>query len=334
MRASIAVLTIVGVSLCGAPFAFGQAEHPTSVAAPDPQLATPTAEAIIERYIESTGGRTAWEAVQSLRALGSIAFKGANISGRLAMFQTRNGFRMSVDAGDSGSQVTIRRGEDAWSVRPDGTVQKVSGGALRKLLRDRTFNPLVEASSMFTSIVMGGIEDVNGSPAWKLTCVPSDASGAVEHRFFDVATSLQVKVIEQDGGDAAAIPTEMYMSDYRDVGGVQVAFATTIGVGRSSVTITIEAMQINVSIPSCLFEPPPGPILGEQKKQESPTETLGAFMKVDVDAMSKGEAINWLARLDAAKRAIDPSSPDAKPLAKALAEFHRLCVQKVRSENS
>ena len=329
MRASVAALTIVGVGFFGAQAASGQ-DHPVATPAQAQPPAEPTAEAIVERHIELTGGREAWESLQSLRGLGSIVIRGANVGGQLAMFQTRDGFRMSVDAGGPGAQVTIRRGEDAWSVRPDGTVQKISGGALQKLLRDRTFNPLVDAASMFTSMAMAGVEDVNGSPAWKIACIPSDGSGAVEHRFFDVASGLQVKVIEQGAGASAALPTEMYMSDYREIGGVKVAFATSIGVGRSSVTITIEAMQANVDIPSCLFEPPPGPVIVEKKKQESPAETLGAFMKVDIAAMSKGEAIHWLGRLDAAKRSVDPADPDAESLTNAISECHRLCVEKIR----
>ncbi|MDG2476558.1 MAG: hypothetical protein P8M32_01510 [Phycisphaerales bacterium] len=329
MRASVAALTIVGVGFFGAQAASGQ-DHPAATPAQAQPQAEPTAEAIVERHIELTGGREAWESLQSIRGLGSIVIRGANVGGQLAMFQTRDGFRMSVDAGGPGAQVTIRRGQDAWSVRPDGTVQKISGGALQKLLRDRKFNPLVDAASMFTSMAMAGVEDVNGSPAWKITCISSDESGAVSHRFFDVASGLQVKVIEQEAGAAAAFPTEMYMSDYRDIGGVKVAFATAIGVGRSGVTITIEAMQANVDIPSCLFEPPSGPVIVEKKKQESPAETLGAFMKVDIAALSKGEAIHWLGRLDAAKRSVDPAAPDAESLTNAISECHRLCAEKIR----
>jgi hypothetical protein len=334
MRAMWTALVLVGFGSSSLP-AFGQDEHPTAAAPPvaapiAPLGANPTAGAIIERFIEVTGGRAGWASLRSLRGLGTLEVVGANVGGSLAIFQTRDGFRMSVDAGGSAAQVTIRSGDEAWTVRPDGTVQEMTGGALRKLLRDRPFNPLIEAAALYASMELAGIEEVDGSPAWKIRCVPMDEPGSEEVRFFDVATGLQVKVIEQGAGKAAAFPTEIYLSNYTQVGPVKVAFKTRIGVARSSVQITVEAMQANVSIPDCLFVPPAGPVQAAERQQESPKQTLEAFMSVDLKSMSTPEAIHWLARLDAAKKAVDPADPNAKSIVDALAQFHRLCVEKVR----
>jgi hypothetical protein len=324
------VVAVVGVSAVASPV-IGQDDHP---AAAEPTAAAvpeqPTASAIIERFIEVTGGRAAWESLQSLRGLGSLEIVGANVGGSLAIFQTREGFRMSVDAGPAGAQVTIRRGDEAWQVRPDGTTTVVTGGALRKLLRDRSFNPLIDAATLYTRMELVGVEDVNGEPAWKIRCIPADAEAAEELRFFGVASGLQVKVIEQGAGQAAAFPTEIFLTDYRQVGPVKVAFGTTISFARSGVQITLEAMQANVAISECLFAPPAGPVAVPEAKQESPKETLKAFMAVDLEAMNTPEVVHWLSRLDAAKRAIDPSDPDADATRKALSQFHRMCIEKVR----
>lgn len=334
MRSIWTALALVGFGLLVLPAA-GQDEHPT--AAPPATTAPtatpgsePTAIAIVDRFIEVTGGRAGWNSLQSLRGLGRLEVIGANVGGSLSIYQTREGFRMSVDAGGTAAQVTIRRGDEAWTVRPDGTVQEVAGGALRKLLRDRSFNPLIDAATMYASMEMAGVEEVDGKPAWKIRCALADEPGGEEQRFFDVESGLQVKVVEQGAGKAAAFPTEIYLSDYRQVGPVKVAFGTRIAVARSSVQITVEAMQANVAIPDCLFVPPPGPVEAAEETQETSKETIEAFLAVDLAALSKPEAIHWLARLDAAKKAIDPSDPDAKAIGEALSQFHQMCIEKVR----
>jgi len=340
MRAVSKIVVVLGVGLL-AFSSTAQDEHPTAAPPVDPTPAAeptpsaePTVSAIIERFIEVTGGRAGWESLESLRGLGTLELAGGSVSGSLAIYQTLDAFRMSVDAGGAGTQVTIRRGNEAWQIQTDGTVQQVTGGALRKLLRDRSFNPLLGAATMYTSMELAGVEEVNGEQAWKIRCALADEPGGEDLRFFSVASGLQVKVIEQGAGQAASFPTEIFLTDYRQVGPVKVAFGTQLALGRSSVQISLESMQANTAIPDCLFTLPAGPAEVAEKEQESSRETLEAFMAVDLDSMSKPEIIHWLSRLDAAKRAIDPSDPDAKVLGEALSEFHRMCVEKVRGEAS
>ena len=302
------------------------------VAAEDqqPQGTPPTAEAVVDRFIEVTGGRDAWDALESLRGLGRLEVVGAKVSGQLALYQTRTGFRMSVDAGGGAGQVTIRNGDRGWSVRPDGVVEEITGAKLQKLLRDRTFNPLMEASTLYESMTVAGVEDVAGAPAWRVTCVPADDVEAEELRFFDVASGLQVKVVERASGAAGAIPTEIYLTDYRAVGAVQLAFGTRIGVGRSSVQISIDAMQANGDVPDCMFEPPAGPIERAVPVQESAQDTLEAFVTVDVASLSESAAKQWVRRLDKAIKAIDPAHPKAESLRSAFIQFRTLCANRVR----
>ena len=174
MRSIRTTVVVVGIGVLAVP-SVGQDEQPTATPQADAIAATePTALAIIDRFIEVTGGRAAWESMESLRGLGTLEVAAANMSGSLAMFQTREGFRMSIDAGGSGAQVTIRRGDEAWQIRPDGSTQQVTGGALQKLLRDRSFNPLIDADTLYASMELSGIEDVGGKPAWKVRCLFAD----------------------------------------------------------------------------------------------------------------------------------------------------------------
>lgn len=215
-----------------------------------------SAKGIIDRFIEVTGGRQAWLDLKSLRGLGRLEIIGTQITGSVAIYQTATTFRRSVDTPGLGSQVTIRNGERAWQVRPDGQVRVVEGPDLEQLIRDRHFNPLLHTSEIYESMEVMGVELVDVSQAWKIRCVPIDQGAGEEIRFFDVATGFQVKIAEFGPKDNPGIPTEIFPSDYRQVGQVLVPFETTIGLLRSRMRIVIDAMQADVELSECLFAEP------------------------------------------------------------------------------
>ena len=187
MNTILPVLMIVGA----ASQALGQDSKPVPAAA---QSSQPNAEAIINRYLEVTGGRPAWEALQSLRGLGKLEVLGAGLTGNVSIFQTREGFYRSVDTGIGGAQLTVRNGDKAWSVRPDGVVAEIQGEELQKLLRDKAFNPLLNTSALYESMTLAGVEEVDGSQAWKVHCLPIGGIGSEEMRFFDIESGCRSRL--------------------------------------------------------------------------------------------------------------------------------------------
>ncbi len=288
----------------------------------------PTAEAIVERFIDATGGRAAWESLTSIRGLGTIEVVGVPVRGSVAIYQTAEGFRRSVDADGVGVQATIRRGAEAWNVRGDGLVTAMEGAELLKMQRDNSFNPLLDPSQIYASLAVNGVEEVVGAQAWVVRCVPENDPEAEDLRYFDMESGLQVKLVQRGSGQGAAIPTEIFLSDYRPVGEVQFAFETMIVAGRGRIQISLQAMQSNVSIPSCLFETPDGNII--KPSAEQPRQVLEAFMKVDVNALTASQVEKWIERLDDAHRRIPKGSPQAEAMGNVLRECRRACHMRLQ----
>jgi hypothetical protein len=228
-----------------------------SPAATDDAPAANSASDIIERFLEVTGGREAWADVSSIRGMGALDIVGTTLTADVAIYQMPTAYRRSVDHDQSGAQVTIRNGDRAWQLRPDGVVDELHGPQLEALIRDKHLNPLLHADDIYSSMEVLGVEQVDTVQAWKIRCVPADAGTGEVLRYFDVATGFQVKIVEFGPAEEPGIPTEIYPADYREVGSVMVPFETTMALLRSRMRITMHAMQTNVDLPACLFEPPP-----------------------------------------------------------------------------
>jgi len=308
----------------------GMAQADPSVQETAQDAGQPTAERIVERFIEATGGRAAWESMSSLRGFGTIEVSGAPLTGQVAIYQTADGFRMSVDAGGVPAQVTVRRGDEAWSLGAGGEVRELTGPELRKVQRDRHFNPLLNPDELYSALTLEGVEQVGEANAWKVRCTPRDDSEAADVRFFDVDSGLQVKVIEQGAGPAGAIPTELYLHDYRAVGDVRIPYRTEISLGRGGVVITMLGMQANTSIPDCLFDRPTGEMVPPPR--ESPRAVLEALMATDPGNLTVAQCRDLMARIDQVLASADGESRDARQIVSALKALRKTLVERINEE--
>jgi hypothetical protein len=221
-----------------------------------------TATAVIDRYIEVTGGREAWAALTSIRGMGTIALAGLPVVGQVMVSQTRTGFRMDVDMFQLGDgpqtklthQSTVRNGDLTWREEAGKPPQRITGAAHEDLLRKSVFNPMLNASKHFAQITLEGIDEVNGLPCWKLQLQPRNGSSPVEHRWFDVAEGLMRKVSETPAG--GGVTSELFLSDFKQVGPVTLNHVMIVGQLGASFERRFDAMQVDVTIDPCLFEAP------------------------------------------------------------------------------
>jgi hypothetical protein len=222
-------------------------------------------QAVIDRYIAVTGGLEAWQALHSIRGIGTWEMPGLPFTGRLIIDQTADAYRMSVDmfqidalgkAEHKIRQLTVRNGKQTWRVQGDAPAQLLKGKEHADLLRKDSFNPLLHAASRYASMTMDGMEDIDGRPCWKVSLVPIDPDAALEIRWFDVAEGLQRKIAETPR--AGGVTDEVFLEVYRPVGAVTLNHVTRVSRLGRVVVRTFDAMQTNVTIDPCLFELPAG----------------------------------------------------------------------------
>ena len=239
-------------------------EAPGATPTPEasPPAAQTTATAVIDRYIEVTGGREAWMALTSIRGMGTITLAGLPAVGQVMVNQTHDGFRMDVDMFQTGDglpvkithQSTIRSGNLTWREEARKPATNITGVARADLLRKSVFNPMLNAAEHYIDIVLLGMDEVNGMPCWKLQLKPIDTAAPLEHRWFDVATGLMRKVAETPNG--GGVTSELLLSDFKPVGPVVLNHVMVVGQLGASFERRFHAMQVDVTIDPCLFEAP------------------------------------------------------------------------------
>ena len=231
---------------------------------PDTQAATTTAKAVIDRCIEATGGRAAWDALTSIRGMGTVSLSGLPAQGRFMVSQTKEGFRMDVDMFSQGpegawvkvtTQSTIRNRDLTWREGEQSPPRLVTGPTRDDLLRKSTFNPLLDVDRLYSTLALEGMEEVDGTPCWKVKLEPRAADDPTELRWFSIADGLLIKLAQTPAG--GGVTSELMLLDYRPVGGVLLNHVMIVSNLGASFERRFEAIQVDVTIDPCLFEPPP-----------------------------------------------------------------------------
>jgi hypothetical protein len=257
-----AALAALVVTTGTPPVAAGSARRkpaPRKPAAKKPAAARPslTAEQILTRHVDATGGREAYLRQRSVHAKGTLEMSAAGLRGtfevkqkapdRLWLLQNLAGFGEATQAYD---------GKTGWSKDPLNGLRELSGAELALVQRSARLHAPLEWKTLYKKVELLGIRPVEGKDAYAVRLAPE--VGQPTTQFFDARSFLLVRQDTIVEGPTGVVPTESYPSDYRDVEGVKTAFKTRqrIGGGAAEIVMTITEIKVNVEIDDAIFAKP------------------------------------------------------------------------------
>lgn len=214
-----------------------------------------TGAQILDKNVAASGG-AAWQSVQGFTAKGTISAPAQSISGTLEIFaKAPNKFALNSKIKGAGDNNTGFDGTVGWSKDTAMGLRTLSGGELATL-KNQAVLALRPAlwKSVYTSATLLGTVKVNGAPAYRVKLTPK--TGNPETQYFDVKTGLQVRsdqVLETPQGK---IPVETYVSDYRTVNGIKMAFKTRQLVGAAEIIMQLSDVKLNTAIDDTVFAKP------------------------------------------------------------------------------
>ena len=215
----------------------------------------PSAADILDRYVEVTGGESAYSAVHNRHVIGTFEMPAMAISGTLEMWQAEpNLMRTLVDIGGMGSQAEGSDGNVIWEHSSMMGARIKEGVERAEALRRSTFNGEVKWRELFTEVKTLGEEDLNGTATYKVELTP--AEGKPETRWFAKDSGLMLQGAATMLTQMGEIPVVSTFEDYREVDGIKFPFKLMQKMAVQEIVITSETIEHNVELADGIFDAP------------------------------------------------------------------------------
>jgi hypothetical protein len=229
-------------------------------------------EAILDKYVEVTGGRAAYEKIQTEVATGTLEIAGMGLSGTLTSYRAAPDKSYTViDFGGVGKAEEGSNGQVAWSINAMEGPRIKQGDERATTLRNDAMHMEIRWRDFYKKTELAGTDDVGGKACYKVVLTPNE--GGAETRYYDKSSNLLVKVVLPITTPEGATTAEINLSDYRDEGGILVPHTITQKVPGADILVKIESVKRNAEIPAGRFDLPAEiKALVTDKKTETKTE--------------------------------------------------------------
>ncbi len=214
-----------------------------------------TGDAVLDRYVEVTGGAPAYARLHHMIMKGSMSMAAMGIKGALTIYAAEpNKVSMSSEIGGVGKIVEGSDGTIAWTYSAMQGPQLKKGEELDDSLREALFHKETDWRTIFASADLAGVEDVDGKPAYKIVMTPKN--GRPETNYYDQQSGLMVRhksIRKTAFGD---IPVDASFGGYRKDCGVTLPHSVTQTVAGQKIEMVIDSVDCTTELPADAFQPP------------------------------------------------------------------------------
>ncbi len=217
--------------------------------------AAETAEAVLARFIEATGGRAAYEKLRNRVVHATMEISRQGIKLELTVYAAKpNLFYSEVSSDLTGKIEQGFDGKVAWSKRVTAGPQLLEGEQREALVREARLDKFLNWREVYGEARLEGSEEVDGKRCRKVVLTPK--TGRPVTLFFDEATSLLLRTDMIMATEAGEIPVRIRLQDYRELDGLKLAYRTIMELLGQERVMVINRLQQNVDLPADRFALP------------------------------------------------------------------------------
>lgn len=197
-------------------------------------------EDIVARHVEARGGAAALLGLKALRREGRIVVPGFNAELLVVDIRQRPGSVRQEVTFQGLQQVQAFDGTDAWQINPfqgrkdPERLSRDSTEAKSLALAADLDTPLINAKAKGVKLTSLGLEDVDGTPAYKIRATLKNGDEATY--FVDPDSFMIIRLIEKQSVRGAIKETETDFGEYERVAGVYVPMTEEFGAKGSPST--------------------------------------------------------------------------------------------------
>lgn len=248
-----------------------------ALAVPVSAIAAPSADEIIAKYIEATGGEKAYADIKTIARKGQFIIVDMGMAANLESYQDADHFRQSISIEGMGSITQGINDGQVWQMHFMEGDSVLEGSQADQTRRQADINPWDNWSDYFGGAEVDGEEDGD----YKVVFKAKEEGEGDTVAYFDKETGLLDKM-EASGPDGS--PAIMHLSEYKETGGIKVAHMTKIESGMN-IEMVLESVEINGEIPEGTFDVPETiqPLLGGGAAEGVTAEAVMSMMDADGD---------------------------------------------------
>jgi hypothetical protein len=216
----------------------------------------PKAEDVLDKFIEVTGGKAAYEKLKNRQAKGTLEITNQNIKAKIEITQEAPNKQVSVTEIEGFG--SIKQGTDgkvAWSSDPSTGDRIMEGEEKDGFIKDAELHGEANWREKYAKVETVGSEEIGGKPCWKLVLTPKEGSPATA--YYEKESGLLAKLSQSKKSVNGEFQVEATPSDYREVDGIKMPFTNVeVIVGFAEVKVTLDEVKHNVELPKETFDLP------------------------------------------------------------------------------
>ncbi len=213
----------------------------------------PKAETILDKGIEATGGKAAYQKIHTEVATGSMSINGITGTSTTYKAEPDKVLNEIVFQG-IGSMQEGSNGKVAWSNSAMQGPHVKEGEEKEVALMMARFDAEVNWRSLYPKVETVGTETVDGAECYKVLLTPK--AGKPMTRYYDKRTGLLRKLSMTATTPMGEVNVESTFDDYRKDGDILSPHKMTNQAMGQQFVITIDKVEYNAEIPASKFDLP------------------------------------------------------------------------------
>lgn len=217
--------------------------------------AGPTADQLLDKYVQAMGGAAAIDKINSRVMKGSIDFGGKSLP--IDIYAKDPEERISLTHMPEGDSVTAFNGHEGWLGMLGRQMREMHGSDLDGAAIDADLHLATHLKQMFTKMEVRESEKIDAHATYEV--VGQREGKPPIQLYFDQQSGLLVRLVRYGDTALGWLPTQIDYADYRDVDGVKVPYRWTLARPSGRFTIQLAELKQNVPVDDAKFVKPAMP---------------------------------------------------------------------------
>jgi hypothetical protein len=217
-----------------------------------------TADEIIKKHVEKTGGIKAWEAIKSIKMTATMNMQGQSMT--IIDISTKERYLSSSEMQGRKFVQMAFNGKTIWGTNPQTMkTEKINDNKTLEDIKRKTKDfpsPYVNYKAKGSKFELLGEQNAEGIDCYKLKMTTKNEGEVSSTRtlFFSKESYLEIASEEEINEEQMKGVIRIVFSDFKEVNGITLPYAITQSMQGQTFPLKVSSYEINGEIDKTIFE--------------------------------------------------------------------------------